>query len=267
MSTLTATGLDCSIGPTRILSNVELTLSPGTMTALVGVNGSGKSTLMRVLAGINPPAGGTVLLDDTDLHLMPPRRRSRRLAFVGQEESPPEDLRLAEMVSLGRIPYRPPWAIGGPKERELVMATLDEVGLADLADRRCDQLSGGERRRALLARGLAQGTELLLLDEPTNHLDVRHQLSLCDLIRRTGRTVLASLHDLDLAISYFDQVIVLANGGVLAQGPPVEVLSPEVLAAAFGVNARQVALSGARPHLIFESLEPSQQTERTGKQL
>lgn len=261
MSTLTASGLDCSIGATPILSNVELTLPPGTMTALVGVNGSGKSTLMRVLAGINPPAAGTVLLDGSDLHLMPPRVRSRRLAFVGQEEAPPEDLLLAEMVSMGRIPYRPPWAIGGPKERELVMATLDEVGLSDLADRRCDQLSGGERRRALLARGLAQGTELLLLDEPTNHLDVGHQLSLCDLIRRTGRTVLASLHDLDLAISYFDQVIVLANGSIHAQGSPVDVLSPKVLAAAFGVNARQVTALGRRPHLVLESLEPSQQTK------
>ncbi|MDO5066590.1 MAG: ABC transporter ATP-binding protein [Propionibacteriaceae bacterium] len=258
MTTLRAESLSCAIGRRTILTGVDLEVEPGTMTAIVGVNGVGKSTLMRVLAGIRGAAAGRVLIDGDDLAGLSPRQRARRLAFVAQEETPPDELTLAEMVALGRLPHLMPWQIGGAKERCIVAECLELVGLAGLAERRCNQLSGGERRRAMLAKGLAQHTELLLLDEPTNHLDVHHQLHLLEVIRSTGRTVVATIHDLDLAMGWFDQVVILADGGIHAVGTAAEVMTPDNLEVAFNVRARQVPAQGdGVPHLVMDGLVPT----------
>lgn len=258
MTTLRAEGLSCSIGRRLIVSGIDLDVQPGTMTAIVGVNGVGKSTLMRVLAGIRPATAGRVLVDGVQLADMHPRERARRLAFVAQEETPPDELTLAEMVALGRLPHLMPWQLGGHRERRIVEECLDLVGLAELRNRRCNQLSGGERRRAMLAKGLAQHTELLLLDEPTNHLDVHHQLHLLDVMRSIGRTIVATIHDLDLAMGWFDQVVMLADGGIHAAGAAQDVMTAENLESAFHVRARQVeAVEGGVPHLVMDGLVPT----------
>lgn len=262
MSTLRTEGVSCAIGRRTILTDIDLEIEPGTMTAIVGVNGVGKSTLMRVLAGIRPAAVGRVLLDGKDLGGMPARQRARLLAFVAQEETPPDELTLAEMVALGRLPHLMPWQVGGARQRRIVAESLAMVGLAELSERRCNQLSGGERRRAMLAKGLAQHTDLLLLDEPTNHLDVHHQIHLLEVIRSTGRTVVATIHDLDLAMGWFDHVVMLADGGIHAAGTAEDVMTPENLKAAFNVRARQVpALDGGVPHLVMDGLVPQLPTE------
>ena len=228
MTALKADNLACSIGRRVIVSGIDLDVQPGTMTALVGVNGVGKSTLMRVLAGIRPATTGHVEIDGRDLSRLRPRERARLMAFVAQEEAAPEDLSLSEMVALGH-----------------------------LADRRCGHLSGGERRRAMLAKGLAQGTDLLLLDEPTNHLDVHHQLHLLQTMRATGRTIVASIHDLDLAMGWFDRIVMLADGGIHAAGTPEEVMTAVNLESAFKVRARQVpAVGDGVQHLIIDGLVP-----------
>lgn len=258
MTALRAEGLSCSIGRRLIVSGIDLDVQPGTMTAIVGVNGVGKSTLMRVLAGIRPATAGRVLVDGVPLADMRARERARRLAFVAQEETPPDELTLAEMVALGRLPHLMPWQVGGLQERRIVEECLDLVGLGELRNRRCDQLSGGERRRAMLAKGLAQHTELLLLDEPTNHLDVHHQLHLLDVMRGIGRTIVATIHDLDLAMGWFDQVVMLADGGIHAAGTAHDVMTTENLEAAFHVRARQVeAVEGGVPHLVMDGLVPT----------
>ena len=262
MTTLRAQDLTCTIGQREIVSGINLDLTPHTMTAIVGVNGVGKSTLMRVLAGIRRPAAGRVLVGGKDLATLGPRQRARQLAFVAQEESAPEDLTLAEMVALGRLPHMLPWQAGGADERRVVGESLEMVGLSALASRKCSNLSGGERRRAMLAKGLAQGTELLLLDEPTNHLDVHHQLHLLQTMRDTKRTILASIHDLDLAMGWFDRIVMLANGQVHASGTPEEVMTALNLETTFKVRARQIpADDDGVAHLVIDGLVPTTATE------
>ena len=263
MTTLRAQDLTCAIGRRVIVSGIDLDIRPHAMTAIVGVNGVGKSTLMRVLAGIRRPAAGRVLVDGQDLTTLRPRQRARHLAFVAQEEAAPEDLTLTEMVALGRMPHLMPWQAGGADERRVVAEALEMVGLSGLAHRKCSNLSGGERRRAMLAKGLAQGTGLLLLDEPTNHLAVHHQLHLLQTIRATGRTILATIHDLDLAMGWFDRIVMLANGQVHASGTPEEVMTALNLETTFKVRARQIpADDDGVAHLVIEGLTTDSE-ERT----
>jgi putative ferrichrome transport ATP-binding protein fhuC len=243
------------IGKKTLLRGVSFTVERGTMTAIVGINGVGKSTLLRALGGITKPHAGQVLIDAANVHTIKPRHRATLMTLVGQEESPPGDLTVAEMVALGRLPYLKSWQLGSSKEKDIIARSLATVGISGLADRPCDQLSGGQRRRALLARGFAQETDLVLLDEPTNHLDVHHQLHLLGVLRDSGRTIIATIHDLDLAMSYFDQVVVLHQGGMLCAGHPQDVLIPDNLRKVFDVQALIAQLPEAtNPHLIIDSL-------------
>ena len=241
MNTMLATqDLGCALGKYPILSGVGLEVPEGEMLALVGPNGTGKSTLLRTLAGLLPIPSGRVLVAGRDLVKLSPLERARTLAMVGQQEETPADLRVAEVVALGLLPHRPPWSGGGRKERNAVAEALEQVSMTAYANRGFHQLSGGEQRRVLLARGLAQRTELLLLDEPTNHLDIRHQHALLRMVRGLGRTVIAAIHDLDLAATYFDHIVVLNDGGVAADGKPSEVLTPELVGDVFGMAASMV---------------------------
>lgn len=241
MNTMLATqDLGCALGKYPILNGVDLEVPEGEMMALVGPNGTGKSTLLRTLAGLLPIPSGRVLVAGRDLVKLSPLERARTLAMVGQQEETPADLRVAEVVALGLLPHRPPWSGGGRKERNAVAEALEQVSMTAYANRGFHQLSGGEQRRVLLARGLAQRTELLLLDEPTNHLDIRHQHALLRMVRRLGRTVIAAIHDLDLAATYFDHIVVLNGGGVAADGKPSEVLTPELVGDLFGMAASMV---------------------------
>lgn len=226
MSHLSCRDFSCAIDGRTIVADVDLDVPRGSMVALVGRNGSGKSTLLRALVGLRAPGSGSVLLDGVDLHSLSPRERATKLAHVGQEEAPPEDLLVGEMVALGRIPHRQPWSLDERSERPIVLAALDAVGLADKVDHPCSHLSGGERRRATLARGIAQGSDLIVLDEPTNHLDIHHQIQLMETVRALGCTVLAAVHDLALAAAHFDQVAVLHEGRLLTAGPPAQALDP-----------------------------------------
>jgi iron complex transport system ATP-binding protein len=256
-------GVTCAIGRRTVLRGVNLTVTRGETVGVVGPNGSGKSTLLRVLAGVLPPAAGRVYLDGEPLDRLPGRRRAQLIALVGQEEELPADLRVGELVALGRVPHQAPWSGGDAGERAAVLEALASVDLADAVDRPVDQLSGGERRRVLLARGLAQQAPLLVLDEPTNHLDVRHQLALLELIRGLGRTVLLAMHDLNLAAGACDRVVLLHDGIARPAGRPSEVLSPDAVEEVFGVEAVPVAhpLTG-ETHLLFTPRRTTSQEPR-----
>ena len=254
MNTMLATqNLGCALGKYPILNGVDLEVPEGEMMALVGPNGTGKSTLLRTLAGLLPIPSGRVLVAGRDLVKLSPLERARTLAMVGQQEETPADLRVAEVVALGLLPHRPPWSGGGRKERNAVAEALEQVSMTAYANRGFHQLSGGEQRRVLLARGLAQRTELLLLDEPTNHLDIRHQHALLRMVRGLGRTVIAAIHDLDLAATYFDHIVVLNDGGVAADGKPSEVLTPQLVGDVFGMAASMVTDPATGEHRLLLS--------------
>ncbi|WP_415938434.1 ABC transporter ATP-binding protein [Streptomyces sp. 039-1] len=245
-------GLSADAGTVRLLDDIRLTVDSGTFVGLVGPNGSGKSTLLRCVYRALRPAGGTVRLNGDDLHGMDARAAARLLAALPQESSAEFDFTVAEVVGMGRHPHRNRTAAD---DRAICAGAMDRTGVAHLADRGFLALSGGEKQRVLIARALAQRPQVLVLDEPTNHLDIAHQLDVLALVRASGLTVLAALHDLNLAAAHCDLLYVIADGRIVASGPPLDVLRPELLADVFGVRAHPVRhpVTGA-VQLLFDLL-------------
>nr|WP_120491382.1 ABC transporter ATP-binding protein [Corynebacterium lactis] len=249
---LTATGVRCDIGGRTIVESINISFGSDPMTAIVGVNGAGKSTLLRVLAGIDRPAAGEVSLGGKSLGDIPDRKRARAMAFVAQNEVPPAEMRVRDFVSLGRLPYQGLFSGNSAEDLAQIDRALELVGLADVAERSCGALSGGQRRRVCLARAIAQDSPILLLDEPTNHLDVRHQQSVLRLARTSGAQVIAAIHDLDLVMNHFDRVIVIDGGTIAADGAPAEVLTRDFVADVFHVDSCQFSSPQGRTHLAIE---------------
>jgi iron complex transport system ATP-binding protein len=225
------------IGGTPILHDVSLDVGPGEFVGLIGPNGSGKSTLLRTIYRSVRPAGGTVLLGESDVWSISARSAAKRTAAVLQNSPTPPGLTVREVVALGRTPHKGMFDRETAEDREIVDDSLERTGMHTYADRIYGSLSGGERQRVLLARALAQQPELLVLDEPTNHLDIRARFELLELVHTVGVTTLAVLHDLDLAARSCDRLVVLQDGRIVASGPVLEALTPEVLSDVFGVTA------------------------------
>ncbi|MFE7506360.1 ATP-binding cassette domain-containing protein [Promicromonospora sp. NPDC057488] len=267
---LAVDGVFWEIGSRVILDDVGVLAPGGTVTGLLGPNGSGKSTLLRVLAGAQqagrpgsgdaaapaPASGPDVTFDGADLAALPRRERARVLALVEQDATTDLPLTVLDAVLLGRIPHRSLLAGDSDADRAAAHAALDAAGAKELADREVGTLSGGERQRVHMARALAQTPRLLLLDEPTNHLDISAQLHAMRVLRdlaADGVTVVAALHDLNLAASTCDHLVLLDHGRVVAAGPVAEVLVPEVLEPVYGVRVDVLRHPRTgRPVLSFE---------------
>ncbi|WP_159327666.1 ABC transporter ATP-binding protein [Streptomyces tendae] len=230
--------LHVTLDRTPILRDVSLEAREGDIVGLVGPNGSGKSTLLRTVYRSLRPANGAVRVGEDDVWELSSRAAARRTAAVLQDAGAnTTGLTVAEIVALGRAPHHGLLGRDGAEDHTAVSEAIDRCGVRPFADRDYASLSGGERQRVLLARALAQNPRLLVLDELTNHLDIRARFELLDLIRATGVTTLAVLHDLDLAARLCDHLVVLCEGAVVAAGPVLEVLTPELLARVFGVSA------------------------------
>ena len=223
------------------LRGVSAQIAEGQVTAICGPNGAGKSTLIRLLAGVLKPTDGEALLDGVRLDEMPARARARAIGYLPQEPQIAWDLSVRNLVSLGRLPH-------GDLRAEPVEAAMAAMALDEFADRPVSTLSGGERARALLARVLAGEPRAILADEPFAALDLAHQASLARLLRTqadNGRAVVVVVHDLALAHNLADRVILLKEGGLLAEGAPPEALSTANLHAAFGIEAHWLGEPGA----------------------
>ncbi|MFD5484087.1 ABC transporter ATP-binding protein [Streptomyces virginiae] len=248
---ITAEGLSWSASGTPVLRGVGLDIAPGETVGLIGPNGSGKSSLLRCLAGLRVPDAGTVRYDGVPVADLGARGIARRVAFVAQDSALDTDLSVADVVGLGRTPFRDRWRGPDAHDRAVVAAALDRVGLTGLAGRPWKGLSGGERQRAHIARAFAQQPYGLLLDEPTNHLDVKHQLELMELLAGADRTVLVALHDLTLAARHCDRLLLLHDGLPVACGAPSDVLTRENLARVFEVDAELSADALGRPAVTY----------------
>ena len=239
-STLQAEGASYRIGGRLVVDGVDITVAPGTVTALIGPNGAGKSSLIRVLGAIERPSDGRVTLGARDWNEVPRRERARTAALVEQDSTTDLAITVSSVVALGRTPYGSLLSPETAADRAAIAAAMRAAGVESFAKRDYSTLSGGERQRVQLARALAQEPRLLLLDEPTNHLDVSAQLDVLSTLRTlaaTGIGVLTALHDLNLAASYADQVVVLFRGRVVAAGPPKVVLTSRIIGDVYGVTA------------------------------
>lgn len=239
MSTLQTCELGCGYPHRRVLESVSLEVQAGEVLVLLGPNGAGKTTLLRALARLLRPLSGTVLLHEREIWSQTPSAVARQLALMPQSERRDWPLTVEEAVFVGRAPHRG-WLLPFSRaDRIVVDQALHHAGLWELRTRRITELSGGEWRRVIFARALAQQAQVLLLDEPTAGLDLKYQVEVLGLIRgfaaRQGLTVVIALHDLNLAAIYGDRIALLSNGSLAACGRPEEVLTEQQISRAFGV--------------------------------
>ena len=234
---------------TRIFDGLDLDIREGVVTTLIGANGSGKSTLFNLLTKNLKPQAGSILLRAGDISALRLKDFAKLVAIVHQRNSAPGDLSVEKLVGYGRYPFQGLGQKRNADEDERMVAwALETTGLSELADAPVASLSGGQAQRAWIAMALAQGSKVLLLDEPTTYLDVRYQLDILRLVRRLnaefGITVVMVLHDINQALCYSDEVVALADGRIVAQGAPREVVTPDVIKRVYGIDLDVVEVEG-----------------------
>ncbi|QND52295.1 ABC transporter ATP-binding protein [Phyllobacterium sp. 628] len=238
-----------------LVDDVSLSIERGARLAIIGPNGAGKSTLLRMLAGLLRPSSGDIHLNGSKLGGLTPRERARQFAFVGQTDTPDQQLLVEDYVSLGRIPHL--GSFTRARDREIVAEALFRARIAQFARRPIGSLSGGERQRVQLARAIAQQPEVLFLDEPTNHLDPKARSELLALVTGLNVTTIAVLHDLPLVAPFATHVAVMHAAQLVAAGTPDETLTPRIVSDVFDLDVLRLRHpSQDRDLMVFEAPEP-----------
>jgi iron complex transport system ATP-binding protein len=238
-----------------VLSGLWLQVKRGERLALLGPNGSGKSTLLKLISGILTPSSGSILLDGRRASAVSRRELARSIAMVPQDFVVPFSFTVREIIELGRTPHLTRWGNHSSLDRQFIDEAVEATGVMDLSHRIFNQLSGGERRRVMIAMALAQKSAILLLDEPTQQLDISRQGDVLNLIVELnitrGITVVAAMHDLNLAARYFDRVVMLHRQSIAADGTPNAVLVPDLLEDVYGGQLEVRAFrDGASPVVL-----------------
>ncbi|MEO6012899.1 MAG: ABC transporter ATP-binding protein [Devosia sp.] len=241
---LSAEGLHLGYRDRKIIHDLSVSIPPHKLTVIVGANACGKSTLLRGLARLLAPSAGSVYLDGRSIHQMPTKAVAQKMGLLPQTPVAPQSILVADLVGRGRYPHQGWFRRWTRDDDRVVGEALALTGVADLGGRALDELSGGQRQRVWIAMALAQETGLLLLDEPTTFLDIAHQVEVLDLLtdltRHQGRTIVAVLHDLNLACRYADNLIAMKDGRIIAEGAPREIVGPDLVRQVFGLTARIV---------------------------
>lgn len=251
-------------GGAKVLEEIGFEVREGETFGIIGPNGSGKSTLLKLLSGVEKPEDGEIRFAGRPLGDYARKELARRMAVLEQEPLPPVGFTVREVVEMGRYPHQS-WFGDEPEEADrLIDGIMERLDLAELAERSLEHLSGGEKQRVALAKVMAQEPELLMLDEPTTYLDIGRQIQLLDRIREWQRnaklTVVAVLHDLNLAALYCDRLLLLHRGRIAGIGTPEEILTPERLAGVYGIEPIIVRHpAGGQPQLM---LQPGSWLER-----
>ena len=245
-SVIATAGLTVGYGGRTVVDGADLDVAAGERLALVGPNGAGKSSLLRAITGVLPPRAGSIELLGEPIERAHRSALARTIAVVPEVADLPFAMPVQEVVALGRLPHDPPLTGLRPTDVAAIDAAIDRVGITHLRRRDMRELSMGERQLVFIAVAIAQSAPILVLDEPTAHLDIRHQVDvmelLVDLNQRDGTTIVAVLHDLALAAHFFPRVVVLANGSIVADGPPSVTLDPRRIREVFGVDPALVRL-------------------------
>ncbi|RLF16317.1 MAG: heme ABC transporter ATP-binding protein, partial [Thermoprotei archaeon] len=245
-------GVEFAYDAVKALDGVSLAVDEGEFLGLLGPNGSGKTTLLRCLTGILKPKVGAVLLDGREVLSMKAAEVAKKMAVVPQDTTTTFDFTVLDVVLMGRHPHLGRLGRETEKDLEAVQRAMKLTGVWHLADRSINELSGGEKQRVFIARALAQEPKVLLLDEPTTHLDLNHQLEIMDLLEKLRAeqelTIIAVLHDLNLAARYCSQLVLMSHGRIRAMGPVEEVLREDIIREVYGVEVE------VRKHPITGSL-------------
>ena len=239
-----------------VLHDIDLAIERGEMVALLGPNGSGKTTLIKLLSGVLRPTEGEIHLDGSSLRRLKRREVAQRVAVVPQQFHMPFAFTLREVVLLGRTPFLKAFSNEEERDYKAVQRSMELIGVTELGQRFFNELSGGERQKGILAMALVQEPKLLLLDEPTAHLDINHQVEILDLVkglnREQGITVIGAMHDLNLAALYFDRLILLKEGRILADGPPSDVLTEGTIKEVFAASVQVIQHPSMKaPHILI----------------
>jgi iron complex transport system ATP-binding protein len=229
-----------SYDQTQVLKGIGCSVRHGEMFGIIGPNGSGKTTLLKVVSGVEQPDAGSVAVNGKDIQGYSRRKLARFMAVLEQDALPPVGFTVREILEMGRYPHQDWLGRDRNDPSVLLQGIMDRLGLGPLAERPVDQLSGGERQRTALGKAMAQEPSVLLLDEPTTYLDIGYQLQMMDYVRKWNRecglTVVAVLHDLNLAAQYCDRLLVVKDGEAAAIGQPWEVLTPELIERVYGTK-------------------------------
>ncbi|SEC03830.1 ABC transporter ATP-binding protein [Arthrobacter woluwensis] len=240
---LAAESLSCGYSRKPVLNGLDVGIPKAAFTAIIGPNACGKSTLLRTLARLLTPQAGRVLLEQADLREFSARELARRTALLPQSPVTPDAITVLDLVARGRFAHQSILSQWSREDQRAVDDALRAAGVSELRARRLDELSGGQRQRVWIALTLAQETNVLLLDEPTTYLDIAHQVEVLDLtsrLRDGGRTVVAVLHELGMAARYADHLIAMRDGRIVAEGPPRDVVTEELLRDVFDLDARVI---------------------------
>ncbi|GHD39803.1 ABC transporter ATP-binding protein [Mycetocola manganoxydans] len=239
--TLEADGLSLAYDGREVIGDLDLTIPDGDVTVIVGANACGKSTLLRGIARLLRPSAGIVRLDDRQISTYPAKEFARVVGILPQSPIAPDGITVADLVGRGRHPHQGLFRSWSSADGAIVADAMAATSTTELAGRRVGELSGGQRQRVWVAMALAQDTDILLLDEPTTFLDVTHQIELLDLLAELNhtrkKTIVMVLHDLNLAARYAHHLVVMAHGEVVATGAPADVLTPELVQRAFGLES------------------------------
>ncbi|MCB1478264.1 MAG: ABC transporter ATP-binding protein [Rhodobiaceae bacterium] len=233
----------------RVAKDINLTARTGEVLCLLGPNGSGKTTLFRTLLGLLKPLGGSITCDGAELTALPRQEIARRIAYVPQAHNAAFPFTVKDIVLMGRTAHRGAFAAPSPGDHDAAMEALASLGMDGLENREYTRISGGQRQLVLIARALAQAAPLIVMDEPTASLDFGNQIKVLSRVRALadqGPGVVLSTHDPDHAFAVGDRVVFLDQGGIVAEGAPRDVLTPERLMAAYGIDVDIVELAGGQ---------------------
>lgn len=235
---ISAEQLSWSVNGHLILDQLNFSIYKGEFVGLIGPNGSGKSSLLRCLYRKNVATLGQINFDEQSIGSFSKKDFAKKVAVVLQEPATQFQLSVADVIRMGLTPHKPLLSFDTSEDNQKIMQAAQQVDLFEKLSMNFNDLSGGEKQRAIIARAILQSPQLLIMDEPTNHLDIRHQIDVLELAKSMNITVIVSIHDLNLAASYCDRLILLDHGKIVAQGMPASVLTEETLSKVFQVNAQ-----------------------------
>lgn len=235
----------------EILHDLSFSINDKRFIGIIGANGSGKSTLLNAIARSIPCKTGQVFFDQKDLFDLPFNKSAQIMSSLSQEHEIPFDFHVRELVMMGRYPFKKMFQVENEKDNRIVDGALKQVGIANLQDKNYQHLSGGEKQRTLIARMIAQTSKILLLDEPTNHLDISYQLDLFNFLKASDCMVISAIHDLNMAASYCDYLIVLKNQKIVYQDIPEKILCPEIIKDVFSIDVEIIHTKKRKLVIVF----------------